>query len=188
VNGRRDSGDSGGSLQIHIRHATPPDAASLATAEIESWRAAYTGLMPSAFLSGLSHAEKTESWRQTLLKHGAAGRKRVLVAVRDATAIGFVRVGCDTDKHEVGLVYLLYVLPEYWRHGMGSGLMRAAMDELRNLGTREAILWVLRDNQRARAFYEGLGWRPDGRRSTENFGGVELEALCYQRAVQNSVT
>jgi RimJ/RimL family protein N-acetyltransferase len=63
--------------------------------------------------------------------------------------------------------------------------MSAAMDELRDLGMREASLWVLRDNQRARRFYERLGWQPDGRTSSESYGGVELEALCYRRLLEN---
>jgi GNAT superfamily N-acetyltransferase len=180
----------GGSMQIRVRHATPKDAASLATAEIASWRVAYQGLIPNAFLSGLAREEKTEGWCQNLLKHGASGRKRVLVAVSDSVAIGFVRVDYDGDDHEVGLVYLLYVLPEHWRHGVGTALMGAAMDELRDLGMREAILWVLRDNQRARAFYEGFGWRSDGRTTAENrnYGGIELEALCYRRTAKDTVT
>ena len=66
---------------------------------------------------------------------------------------------------------------------MGQTLMSAAMDDLRDLGMSEAALWVLRDNQRARRFYERLGWRRNGQTTTEAYGGIELEALCYQRAV-----
>jgi ribosomal protein S18 acetylase RimI-like enzyme len=171
-------------MQIHVRRATPQDAAALAAVEVTSWRAAYRGLMPDAFLDGLAEAEKTEGWHRNLLKHGAEGRKRLLVAVGDAGVIGFVRIGAVWDEGEVGLVYLLYMLPEYWGCGMGTALMSAAMDELRDLGMRQAVLWVLRDNQRARAFYEGLGWCRDGRTTTEDYGGVELEALCYRRAVE----
>ena len=61
--------------------------------------------------------------------------------------------------------------------------MHAAMDSFRDLGVREAVLWVLRDNQRARTFYEGLGWKPDGQTTTADYGGIELEALCYRRVV-----
>jgi GNAT superfamily N-acetyltransferase len=175
-------------MQIRVRQATPEAAAALATAEIASWRAAYQGLMPNTLLSGLSHKEKTERWRQNLWKHGASGRKRVLVAVSDTVTIGFVRVGCDLKDCDIGLVYLLYVLPKHWRHGVGTALMGAGMDELRDMGVREAILWVLRDNQRARAFYERLGWLSDGRTTTENYGGVELEALCYRRSIQDTAS
>lgn len=49
----------------------------------------------------------------------------------------------------------LGVRPELW----GRGLARAALE--RASGVRR--LWVLRDNLRARGFYEHLGWRPTGR-------------------------
>src|SRR5262245_25509715 len=65
--------------------------------------------------------------------------------------------------------------------GAGTLLMRVALEELRDLGLGEAILWVLRDNLRARGFYERLGWYQDGRTTTEEYGGIELEALCYRR-------
>jgi GNAT superfamily N-acetyltransferase len=48
----------------------------------------------------------------------------------------------------------LGVRPEQW----GRGLARRAVE--RAAGVRR--LWVLRDNQRARGFYEHLGWAPTG--------------------------
>ena len=171
-------------MKIIVRLATSEDAASLAALEVTVWRVAYRGLMPDAFLDALSQAEKTIEWRQNLLKHGLFGRKRVLVAVENADIIGFVRVGAVDDEGERGLVYLLYILPAYWGQGVGKMLMHAAIDELRDLGMDEALLWVLRANQRARAFYASLGWRPDGRTTTADYGGIELEALCYRRTLK----
>jgi len=168
-------------VEIELRRATSEDAAALAAVEVRSWRAAYRGLMPVAFLDGLSEAEKTAAWHQNLLKHGASGRKRVWVALSDAGICGFVRVGSVMDEREVGLIYLLYVLPEHWSRGVGTALMRVGMLELRDLGMREAILWVLADNLRARRFYEHLGWAPDGRTVSEDYEGCRLEALCYRR-------
>jgi GNAT superfamily N-acetyltransferase len=138
-------------VEIRLRHATPDDAALLAAVEVASWRAAYRGLMPDVFLNRLSEAEKTADWRQNLLKRGPSGRKRVCVAIGDAGVIGFVRVGPIMDEGEVGLVYLLYVLPEHWSHGVGAALMQ----DLCDLGMSEATLWVLRDNLHARRFIAG---------------------------------
>jgi GNAT superfamily N-acetyltransferase len=167
-----------------IRRAMPSDAAAIATIEVTSWQAAYRGLMPDAFLGELSLAEKTIEWQQNLSKHAASGAKRVLLALDQRGALGFVRVGVAAELGNVGLVYLLYVLPEFWGAGVGAALMQAGMRELRALGQDSAFLWVLRDNRRARRFYERLGWQPDGRTATADYGGVKLEALCYRREVE----
>ncbi len=172
-------------MEINLRRATPADASLLAAVEVATWRAAYRGLMPDAFLGALSEAEKAEDWRRSLLKHGPLGRKRVVVAEADTGPIGFVRAGVtDGEADEVGLVYLLYVLPEHWGRGVGSALMEAAMGDLRELGMREAVLWVLRENHRARRLYERLGWRPDGRTARHEYGGATLEAWRYRRMVE----
>lgn len=170
-------------MPIQLRRAVPEDAAALAAVEVHCWRATYRGLMPDAFLDELSEAEKADAWRQNLLKHGPSGRKRVWVAPGDAGISGFVRVGPVMDDGEVGLIYLLYVVPEQWSRGVGTALMQAGMQDLRDLGMHEATLWVLRDNLRARRFYEHLGWMPDGRTASEDYGGILLEALCYRRSV-----
>lgn len=172
-------------MEIQLRRAVPEDAAALAAVEVKGWRAAYRGLMPDAYLNDLSEVEKAEAWRQNLLKHGPAGRKRVWVALRAVDICGFVRVGpvLDESKGEVGLSYLLYVLPEQWGRGIGAILMQAGMQELRDLGLREAVLWVLRDNLRARRFYKRLSWTPDGQTGIEDYGGCWLEVLCYRRSV-----
>ncbi len=170
-------------MEIQLRRAIPEDAAALAMMEVRCWRAAYRGLMPDAYLNGLSEVEKTETWHQNLMKHGPSGRKRVWVAVDDAGICGFIRVGPVIDDGEVGLIYLLYVLPEQWGQGVGSALMQAGMQELRDLEMRAATLWVLRDNLRARRFYERLGWAAEGQTGSEDYGGRRLEALCYWRLV-----
>jgi GNAT superfamily N-acetyltransferase len=63
----------------------------------------------------------------------------------------------------------LGVRPEKW----GSGLARRAVE--RADGVRR--LWVLRENTRARGFYEHLGWVPTGREQSAEWPPypVELE-------------
>lgn len=62
--------------------------------------------------------------------------------------------------------------------------MDAAVATLAARGLTELRLWVLRDNVRARRFYERYGWRPDGVRSTYRLGRgdhrpVDLAELRY---------
>ena len=48
------------------------------------------------------------------------------------------------------------------------------------VGERDAFLWVFPDNARARAFYAGNGFRPDGAERVEPFfGPVEVRMVRY---------
>ena len=171
-------------MSLFVRRAVPEDAAALAAVEVASSRAAYRDLMPAAFLAGLSIEEKAQNWRQDFARHTPSGRERVTVAVGEAGIVGFVSVGPVPEEAEAGIVYLLYVMPEHWGGGVGKALMNTAMADFRDMGMSEAVLWVFRDNHRARRFYEKFGWQADGQTSTRDYGGVTLEALCYRRAVE----
>jgi GNAT superfamily N-acetyltransferase len=78
----------------------------------------------------------------------------------------------------VGYVSHLYVDPERWAEGTGSGLLSLAESAMREAGCVRAILWTP-ERARARGFYERCGWRIDGRRrwSTE----LQLPMVRYGR-------
>ncbi len=67
----------------------------------------------------------------------------------------------DLDAVAVGCLYALYVDPGAQGAGVGRALHDRALEELRAAGAREAVLWVLVGNERARRFYERLGWRAE---------------------------
>ena len=56
----------------------------------------------------------------------------------------------------------LYVRPEHWGSGLGRKLHDEVLDRLRAGGSPRCHLWVLEHNDRARRFYERLGWRENG--------------------------
>ena len=68
----------------------------------------------------------------------------------------------DSGEPPAGEIYGCYVDPLHWRRGVGSALMVGALASLADAGYSEAVLWVLKENPRARAFYERHGWRADG--------------------------
>jgi ribosomal protein S18 acetylase RimI-like enzyme len=64
-----------------------------------------------------------------------------------------------------GEVYGFYVHPSAWGTGAAPALMSRCEEFLRDEGFTSAVLWVLRDNPRALAFYEKAGWRFTGQES-----------------------
>lgn len=171
-------------LAVRVRRATPEDAPIIAAIEVVSWRAAYRGLMPAAFLDGLSVSDKAATWESDIAQHGPAGRKRVLVAEENSRVVGFSLAGIPTTAPAgVGLLYYLYIAPQAWRHGAGKSLMDKVMDDFAQQKVSLAHLWVLRRNVNARGFYEATGWQLDDESQVDNYGGVALEAVRYSIGV-----
>lgn len=159
---------------VGVRDATPDDAEAIARVHVETWKAAYRGLIPDEILDGLSVARRAEAWREWLTGGGRAGQG-TWVAVRSDEVIGFANAGPSRDDDVdagTGEVYAIYVRPAHWDTRVGATLMEQSLDHLRPHFTA-ATLWVLETNRRGRRFYEKGGWLPDGAsQPLERFGGA----------------
>jgi GNAT superfamily N-acetyltransferase len=165
-----------------IRRAAAPDARAIAEIGVRSWQAAYRGILPDGFLSGMSVAAREIAW-QSLLESDADGGAPAWVAERDGRVIGFVASGPPRDE-DVPLpaaeVYAIYVMPEAWRGGAGTALLAGSVDHWAVHGATTLVLWVLEANSRGRAFYEARGWLPDGHRQEIDFGGFTTPEIRYR--------
>lgn len=137
-----------------------------------TWQEAYRGIFPDEFLSGLD-VEARRRWWRGRLEDGAR------VPVIGEPVIGFCFVG-DADDEGWGEVYAIYVHPDRWREGVGNRLLEAGSALLREMGHRRALLWVLRDNPRARGFYESQGWRLGKPMRVEEIGGAQVTEVRYE--------
>jgi RimJ/RimL family protein N-acetyltransferase len=169
-----------------IREAVLADADALGRVHVEAWRAGYRGMMPDEFLASLDGAARAARWRERL--SAPIDDRRLLVALDGAGAlVGFAGVGPARDEPGPrGELYAINVAPAAWGSGAATLLLAAATRALEELGHREAILWVLRQNARARRFYEREGWKQTGdRRDTikENGFAFTVDELRYARAV-----
>jgi ribosomal protein S18 acetylase RimI-like enzyme len=146
-----------------IRRARVDDASSIGAVHVAAWREAYAGLLPACLLRSLSVEEAVEKWRETLT--GPPSPKAVFVALRgDRSVTGF---GCCGPQRTAklradgygGEFEAIYLLAADQRQGFGRRLMAEMARALMTHGLDGASLWVLRDNQPARAFYEAIGGR-----------------------------
>ena len=76
----------------------------------------------------------------------------VLVVDGDATLDAFVAYDDSTLRH-------LAVRPGRWGEGVGGTAVALACRAMAERGCREAGLWALLENHRARGLYAHLGWR-----------------------------
>ncbi len=166
-------------MPVQVRVAQPDDADAIAAAHIEGWRVGYRHVFPTEFLDAPEFAStRLERWRGWTWSE-FANSQLFVVLLRDRV-VGFGHIGpervnpvCDesgsntitaiTTTRARGEVYGLYVHPDAWGSGAASALIARCHEYLRDEGFTEAVLWVLRDNPRARVFYEKSGWTLTGR-------------------------
>jgi ribosomal protein S18 acetylase RimI-like enzyme len=168
-----------------IRAATVDDAAGIAHVHVESWRAAYKGIVPQDFLDAMSETRRTGQWADIL----AGGTYRNWVAVQNGRVIGFAGTtepdASDAPEVAPGGMELatIYVLREAWGTGVGRSLMDAVVAQHVADRTPELVLWVFKANDRARHFYERAGWRTDGTERDLAIGGAFLPTVRYRLAL-----
>jgi ribosomal protein S18 acetylase RimI-like enzyme len=170
---------------VEIRPAEATDARAIAAVHVASWRAAYVGLVPDAFLAGLSVDEREGMWRDNLAKSEWPARG-TLVLLRDAAVVGFASVGPSRDDDTApgtGELWAIYLHPDAWGTGCGRRLMSEALARLDDAGFDRATLWVLTGNDRARRFYEAAGWSADGAVRTETRPRFVLNEVRYVRTL-----
>lgn len=146
-----------------IRDAVADDAPEVARIHVQSWRAAYRGLIAQEVLDGLSISERTEGWRRGIEEPLPTGLG-LLVADRGDSLAGWVSFGSGRDPDGVrdGEIYGIYADPRCWSTGAGHALLVAAEERLLSAGHDRAYLWVLDGNDRADRFYARQGWVEDG--------------------------
>lgn len=161
-----------------IRCANAEDAAGIARVRAESWRTAYRGIVSDEYLDAIDVAEWSE--RQRLNMENQPAELVSLVADYAGLIVGWAALGPnrETGTPFAGELYAIYLLPEYWRRGIGRLLMEATAESLLERGMRSMILWVLAENRPARRFYEALGGEYVRERQI-SIGDASLPEVAY---------
>jgi ribosomal protein S18 acetylase RimI-like enzyme len=162
-----------------VRPARPEDAAAVAEVHTRSWQGAYEHVFGSERLATIS-VESRRSWWERCIRE----RLEVVLVAEDesGSVVAFASAGPDRDDASRGELYAIYALPEAFGRGVGHALMAEVVSTLREAGYAEAVLWVLTDNPRARAFYEREGWALDGGTKSEEWLGLRVDEVRYGRA------
>jgi GNAT superfamily N-acetyltransferase len=167
---------------VLLRRAVPGDEDAVARVHVRSWQVAYRGLLPDGYLDRLAPAD----WA-ALYTFAEAGPSlpHTTVAVGEDGICGFTTTGScrDPDKEGVGELYAIYVHPQWWDRGVGRLLIDDVRCRLAEQRLSEAVLWVLKGNERAERFYRIDGWERDGHRRLQNVHGVTVDEIRYARSL-----
>jgi GNAT superfamily N-acetyltransferase len=146
---------------------------------VDTWRAAYRGIVPDAHLDGLSYDESERLWQDAI----STGDGRVFVAEDEGGVFGFASGGPrERFSRELweygGELQTVYVLPSHKGTGAGRRLVGTVARYLAEQRVHSMLLWVFTENRPARRFYESLGGIVAGEDGFR-LGGAWLPETAY---------
>ncbi len=174
-----------------IRRARSDDATAIAKVHVETWRAAYAGIVPDSYLVRMTESGQAFTWRKLLGRKQAEETVLVVEAPtperrgapetsdssHDIVAFGSCGVQRDSTLTYKGEVFTLYVAPDWQAQGIGRQLLGALFRRLYEAGVGNAVIWVLADNP-ARFFYERMGGQRIAERE-QTFAGKALVETAF---------
>jgi GNAT superfamily N-acetyltransferase len=164
---------------VCFRPATLADSQRIAFLHTMSWRDAYRGILPDAYLAGPIVGERAALWRLRLSSLGA-DRLYVLLAEAEGTLVAFTCVLLDEEPLWGACLDNLHVLPELKGRGLGRQLFRrAAQWVMSNEPGWPIHLWVFEGNDEARRFYDALGGEVVEHCLKRAPGGADIPSLRY---------
>ncbi|MFJ2112192.1 MULTISPECIES: GNAT family N-acetyltransferase [unclassified Streptomyces] len=164
----------------HVREMADDDCEAVAEIRVRGWQYAYVGRVPQPYLDAMSVQEEISVRRERFAE--GAGRTVALVAERDGRVVGWGCYGPGRDqdaRDRSAELYALYVLPEQISTGVGLALMETLTSRAGADGYRSLLLWVLRENARARRFYAKAGFAPDGAEAAFEVAGAQVPEVRY---------
>jgi GNAT superfamily N-acetyltransferase len=168
---------------VSVRLAQPGDVPEIARVQVETWRTAYTSILPAEVLDTLSVEAAEPAWLAAV-REPPSPRHHVLVALEQQRVVGFAAVAPvddledgDPDPEATVQIGPLLVEPRWGRRGHGSRLLAALIDHARDDGMVRAVTWIPTADSASLDFLRSAGWEPDGYARALETGAGEVREL-----------
>jgi L-amino acid N-acyltransferase YncA len=166
---------------VVVRPATADDVDAIAEIHVSGYEDAYRGLIPDEVLAERTVELRRRVWAERLAQRRP--REFVVVAEVAGHVAGFSSGRAATaeeggEGERIGCWENLYLRPDVLGSAdslrIGLALHERTLAGLVDLGFSEAVNFVIDGNDRARQFFEAVGWKPDGHR-------VEADGVTRRR-------
>ena len=162
--------------RLHFEEArTEEQFAALSLIHALGWRTTYAGAIPADFMA----REITDDrWVPTFRENLKTNRNQLLLLYDEdipvcCATFGPARIDAGLQAGTVckfnsrgyegwGEIISFYTHPDHKRKGYGTKLMEEVLRRLSGQGYLQVFLFVLRENENARRFYEKMGFAWDG--------------------------
>lgn len=166
-------------MELDIRVLQPDDDRAAVSRVYEaSWKYAYRGIIPDAYLDSIP----TGQWTNQIDTPGRCNL--ILLDGEKVVGTSCISPSRFPEWADWGEIISIYLLPEYLDKGYGGLLLAAAVNGLQEWRYNRIFLWVLEENARARRFYEKHGFLPSGVYLDDSIGGKEIRELQYVHSAE----
>lgn len=163
-------------MQYTIERVKLGDEAALAHIQVESWKAAFKGILPPDVLERATGIERVTAMYKRLLEQ-RIGNGYLLRVEGQPHCIAWWDKTRTHDMPGYAELICIHSLPDRWHQGYGSKMMETVLRDVAQAGYAKIMLWVFEENHSAKRFYEKHGFTTDGKAKS----GVEPVEICYQK-------
>lgn len=134
-----------------VRKARLKDAEAIVKINVRTWKESYKGLIADSVLEkGQIDEERISAMRRRI-----QNQTSTVLVYEDKEIMGFMVGGVARDERKIkNELYAIYVLPDAQHKGIGTQLLSEYKQIMKG---RTFYLYTLKNNHRARSFYEKNG-------------------------------
>ena len=162
-------------VKIELKPARVHDEQILAYIQTESWKAAFAQILSRDELIKCTDIKKTTDMYKRVLQQNLV---HMTIEYIDNKPHGIAGWGINRGQlhKDAAELICIHSLKDNWHKGYGSIMMRQLLDEIKQAGYAEVILWVFEENYQARGFYEKHGFISTDHKNYSH-GAVEIMYL-----------
>ena len=142
---------------MEIRNAEKGDEEILAWLQTESWKAAFSGILPENELEKATCLIKVKEMYRNILEQGSVKIKVGFVEGIPHCIAGW-RQNYNQKGTQTAELICIHSTQAHWGQGFGSQMIKEILQNMKGEGYAEVMLWVFEENSRARRFYERHGF------------------------------
>lgn len=142
-----------------------------------SWKKAFKGIFSDELLESIHN----DFWVDVFNSNYKTKRFDTAIISKNGIDIGAGSFGYSRDYSDkkYGEITSIHLLEEYWGKGYAKPLLYFMIDKLKEKGCLKIHLWVVKENTRARKFYEKCGFIQNGKQKILEFKGAGVNELEY---------
>lgn len=163
-------------MEYTIKRAVPGDETALAYIQTESWKAAFQEILDADELQRCTRLDKVTAMYRRLLEE-KRGNGYLLYVDGSPHCIAWWDATRERDMPGYAELICIHSLQDRWRNGYGSRMMAVVLRDIAAAGYQKVMLWVFKDNARARRFYEARGFTTAGKTKQD----IEPVEICYEK-------